>query len=507
MSSATSVLSTSVPTVPADRIVCLNQHVPRESGSYVLYWMTAYRRLSSNYALQHAVEWAGRLNKPLLILEALEADYPWSSPRFHHFIWQGMLNNGQVAQLAKTAYYPYIEPEPAAGKGLVRTLATEACLLVTDDYPCFFLPKLKRFCAALSTLALAVDSNGILPIRHPDRIFTTAYSFRRFLQKELPQFLVENPVADPLGYAIPSDSLEQLVSREIRERYPALPAKNGEKLVKAAEDRTFNPGVGATSLVGGNSAAREMLANFLATRLTGYPDRNHPDDDTQSHLSPYLHFGHISSHEIFDQLIGQYQWSLASLSETAKGSRTGRWNLPPEAEGFLDQLITWRELGFNMCAYNLVYAQYESLPGWALETLADHAGDPRPTTYSLAELESANTSDPIWNACQRQLVRDGFVHNYLRMLWGKKILQWSPDPREALETMIHLNNKYALDGRDPNSYSGIFWVLGRYDRAWGPERDIFGKVRYMTSESAQRKLRLKKYLEIYGAEQDSFAQD
>jgi deoxyribodipyrimidine photo-lyase len=160
-----------------------------------------------------------------------------------------------------------------------------------------------------------------------------------------------------------------------------------------------------------------------------------------------------------------------------------------------------------MCAHSSDYAQYESLPGWALETLADHADDPRPTTYSMSELESARTSDPLWNACQRQLVREGIVHNYLRMLWGKKILQWSPDPREALETMIHLNNKYALDGRDPNSYSGIFWVLGRYDRAWGPERDIFGKVRYMTSESAQRKLRLKKYLEIYGAEQDSFAQD
>ena len=169
------------------------------------------------------------------------------------------------------------------------------------------------------------------------------------------------------------------------------------------------------------------------------------------------------------------------------------------AERFLDQLITWRELGYNMCSKRKDYADFDSLPEWARETLQKHAPDPRPHVYSMADFEAARTSDPLWNAAQRQLVREGRIQNYLRMVWGKKILEWSPSPREALAIMIELNDKYALDGRDPNSYSGIFWTLGRYDRPWAPERPIFGKVRYMSSRNTERKLRLRNYLERYGS--------
>ena len=168
-------------------------------------------------------------------------------------------------------------------------------------------------------------------------------------------------------------------------------------------------------------------------------------------------------------------------------------------ESFLDEAVTWREVGFNMCSHRDDYDQFESLPDWAQKTLNDHASDPRPQLYSLAQLEASETHDPLWNAAQRQLVREGRMHNYLRMLWGKKILQWSPSPREALATLIDLNNKYAVDGRNPNSYSGIFWTLGRYDRPWGPVRPIFGTIRYMTSENTAKKLKLKGYLERYGA--------
>jgi deoxyribodipyrimidine photo-lyase len=140
------------------------------------------------------------------------------------------------------------------------------------------------------------------------------------------------------------------------------------------------------------------------------------------------------------------------------------------------------------------------LPDWAQQTLDEHASDVRPYVYSLEEFENAQTHDPLWNAAQRQLVREGRIHNYLRMLWGKKILHWTETPRHALKVMIELNNKYALDGRDPNSYSGIMWVLGRYDRAWGPERPIFGKIRYMTSESTQSKFHVKQYIRKYGRE-------
>ena len=155
--------------------------------------------------------------------------------------------------------------------------------------------------------------------------------------------------------------------------------------------------------------------------------------------------------------------------------------------------MTWRELGYNMSSHRDDYDQYESLPDWVQATLAKHEGDPREQVYSLDEFATAATHDPLWNAAQTQLVREGRIHNYLRMLWGKKILEWSATPRDALATMIELNNRYALDGRNPNSYSGIFWTLGRYDRPWGPERPIFGSVRYMSSDNTRKKLRANDY--------------
>jgi deoxyribodipyrimidine photo-lyase len=172
--------------------------------------------------------------------------------------------------------------------------------------------------------------------------------------------------------------------------------------------------------------------------------------------------------------------------------------MPPDAEAFLDQLITWRELGLNMCSQRQDYDQYASLPGWARQTLEQHASDRRPHRYTLEQLQEGATHDAIWNAAQTQLLREGRIHNYLRMLWGKKILEWTSSPREALEVMLQLNNRWALDGRDPNSYSGIFWVLGRYDRAFGPERPIFGKIRYMSSANTARKLPITDYMNRYG---------
>jgi deoxyribodipyrimidine photo-lyase len=160
--------------------------------------------------------------------------------------------------------------------------------------------------------------------------------------------------------------------------------------------------------------------------------------------------------------------------------------------------VTWRELGFNFSARVEDYDHYETLPEWARRTLREHDGDPRPKLYRLEQLEAADTADAVWNAAQRELVQTGRIHNYLRMLWGKKILQWSASPRDALAFLIHLNNKYGLDGRNPNSYTGIFWVLGRYDRPWAPERPIFGVVRYMTSENTARKVAVKQYLTRYG---------
>ncbi len=192
-------------------------------------------------------------------------------------------------------------------------------------------------------------------------------------------------------------------------------------------------------------------------------------------------------------------WSPGRLADRPTGSREGWWGASGEAEGFLDEIVTWRELGYNMAAKRADHDRYESLPAWARATLEDHLGDERAQVYDLAAFEHAQTHDALWNAAQRQLVREGRIHNYVRMLWGKKILEWTRTPRDALRVMIELNNKYALDGRDPNSYSGIFWCLGRYDRPWGPERAIFGKVRYMSSENTARKVRVADYLRKYAA--------
>jgi deoxyribodipyrimidine photo-lyase len=263
------------------------------------------------------------------------------------------------------------------------------------------------------------------------------------------------------------------------------------KLAQLPIDHSVPP----TQIAGGAAAAHACWKQFLRKRLSSYRElRNHPDAAGTSGLSPYLRFGHISVHEIFRDLARQEKWSPEKVSDRGTGSREGWWGMSEAAEAFLDQLVTWRELGLNCCAHRPDYDEYQSLPEWAKTTLAKHARDERPDVYSLEEFAAAQTHDRLWNAAQRQLRCEGQLHNYLRMLWGKKILQWSSSPEEALAITIEINNRYALDGRDPNSYSGIFWVLGRYDRPWGPERPIFGTIRYMSSENTARKTRVAEYL-------------
>jgi deoxyribodipyrimidine photo-lyase len=338
----------------------------------------------------------------------------------------------------------------------------------------------------------AVDGNGLYPMRATDRVFTTAASFRRHLQKDLPQYLADAPKAAPLKrLSLSPANIPATIAKRWK---PAIPDANA--IAKLAIDHD----VAKAPTQGGSKAAQAALKSFLQDRLCSYADhRNQPEADAQSHLSPYLHFGHISAHEVFRELMAAEDWSPSRLAIKATGSRNGFWGASRNAEAFLDEFITWREIGFNKCCHDKSYASFSSLPEWAKKTLGDHAHDPRPHVYRLSQFEAAETHDPLWNAAQRQLIREGTIHNYLRMLWGKKILEWTRSPRTALKVMLELNNKYALDGRDPNSYSGIFWVLGRYDRAWGPERPIFGKVRYMTSESTARKIRVKSYLEKYKA--------
>ncbi|MEW5910483.1 MAG: deoxyribodipyrimidine photolyase [Thermodesulfobacteriota bacterium] len=486
--------------VPSIRIRTLRPKPLNPGGDFVLYWMIATRRIHYNFSIQHAVDRSMELDKPLVILEALRCGYPWANDRIHQFIIDGMTDTAHALQkYGNVWYYPYLERKKDAGKGLLKAIAATACMVITDDFPAFFLPKMVTSAADQINIRLElVDSNGLLPLRAATQVYPTAYAFRRFLQKTLPDHLLSVPEKDPL------ERLEtprfRGFSEKILNRWPSalteLQKKNPFSGFRFPIDHRI-PGV---KQKGGPISAGKTLSNFLENKLGSYIDkRNQPEEDATSGLSPYLHFGHLSAHEIFLNLTEKENWFPHDLSEKSTGSKSGWWGLSPGSEAFLDELITWRELGFNMCAHRMDYDRFESLPGWAKETLFVHETDTRPYLYSYEDLEKAKTHDSLWNAAQIQLLKEGRIHNYLRMLWGKKILEWSHHPKTALEMMIDLNNTYALDGRDPNSYSGIFWCLGRYDRPWGPERPVFGKIRYMSSQNTARKVRVHGYLKRYAA--------
>ncbi len=491
--------------VPDPRVEAANEAPVRPERDFVLYWMIAARRPRFNFALERAVERAKELGKPLVVLEALRCDYPWASRRLHRFALDGMADNRRRLARAPVLYHPYVEREKGAGKGLLAALAERAAVVVTDDYPAFFLPRMVAAAAGKLDVRLErVDSNGILPMAAADRVFSRAFDFRRFLQRELPGHLAEAPRENPLARSrLPK--LERLPEK-IAKRWPAAGEAELGPGSGLLDGLPIDREVAEVATAGGERAAAKLLASFVEEKLERYDeDSNHPDAAATSGLSPYLHFGHLSAHQVFAAIVDREDWNPGRLGDGASGARSGWWGMGAGAEAFLDQLVTWRELGFNMCSRRDDHDRYDTLPEWARRTLAEHRDDPREPRYGLAELAAAATYDPVWNAAQTELAREGRIHNYLRMLWGKKILEWSQTPREALARMLELNDRYALDGRDPNSVSGIFWCLGRYDRAWGPERPIFGKVRYMSSESAKRKLRMRGYLETYGGESGSQA--
>ncbi len=485
--------------IPPIRIRTRNAAPVRADGAFVLYWMIATRRVHDNFALQRAIELGHELGRPVLIFEPLRCGYRWVSARHHRFVLDGMEDNRSACDRAGVAYLPWVERSEGEGRGLLEHLASQACCVVTDAWPCFFLPRMVDAAADRLPVRLEdVDSNGLLPLALPGRDFTAAVHFRRFAQKcwldRTPTF----PDEDPLS-AAPDGAID--VPSTLGDRWQVAP----RGLLDGTDGAAFTslpipaePGV--TLLRGGTVEARRRLERFVAERLARYgDDRDHPTADATSGLSPWLHFGHVSAHEIFRAVTAAEGWTRDALADSARGSRTGWWGMGDNAEAFIDQVLTWRELGYGFAWHRPDEVdRFDALPGWALETLADHAEDERPYLYDAGTLERAETHDELWNAAQRQLVEEGVMHNYLRMLWGKKVLHWSASPREAFDLLMELNNRYAVDGRDPNSYSGIAWVFGRFDRAWGPERPIFGKVRYMTSDSTRRKLRVNDYLKRYG---------
>ncbi|MBM76249.1 MAG: deoxyribodipyrimidine photolyase [Proteobacteria bacterium] len=485
-------------TTPSLRIFKTNTHSCNPNGKFVLYWMIANRRLNWNFSLQHAIEEANRLNKPLLIFEPLRTQYRWASARTHRFIIEGMKDNQNQSILEGLSYFPYVESKPGDGQGLLETLAQQSALVVTDHFPCFFLPRMVRAAANKINVRLeAVDSNGIYPLADATRDFTTAASFRRHLQKRLPSFLSDMPLSTPSNLLKTKDLIHL---NSIHDKWPKADL-NSLLATEGLKHLPINHNIPPIHICGGSKTAEKTALSFFQNQYLQYhTDRNQIMNSAASGLSAYLHFGHISTHQLVQSIFDSEAWNINHLAKKPNGSREGWWGMSPHAEAFLDQLITWRELGYQFTHRNPDnYFKLSSLPQWALKSIEEHKNDPRPITYTYQELDQAQTHDVVWNAAQNQLKREGIIHNYVRMLWAKKVYEWSDSAEIALERLIELNNTYAIDGRNPNSYSGIFWTFGRFDRAWGPVRSIFGKLRYMSSDSTARKLKIKPYLERYSS--------
>jgi len=423
-----------------DRVRKLNS-APPAAGEYVLYHARRNRRAESNHALEFAASLANEGAVPLLVYESLNPSCPYAGDRLHGFVLAGVAHTARKLA-ARGIGYLFQFSDPA---GALPRLAGRACAVVIDDYP-FLTP------VRLDVPCYAVDSSCIVPMSRIDSRQYAAYAIRPKIHKLLPQYL----------HPVETVRLRHTFRLNMSEFQTApLPA----------------PVAGP----GGREAAERCLREFLRHRLRRYArERNEPSARATSGLSPYLHFGQISSLEV----------ALAVRDYAARHKLI--------ADEFLEELIVRRELAFNFVRHTPRADTLDALPDWARATLRAHARDRRPAVYSPAEFEQAATHDPLWNATQSELLRRGVIHGYYRMYWGKKIIEWSRTHAEALATMIYLHDRYALDGRDPNTYTNILWCFGLHDRPW-PERPVFGKIRYMSYDGMRRKTDTEVYIrEIEG---------
>jgi len=492
--------------IPASRLRVHGSLNP--SGEYILYWMTAARRPTFNHGLDHAIDLAREHDVPLVVIECLALQHKWANDRISTFVLQGMIDNREAFLGSYVTYIPYVETKRKEASGLLKGWLKRAKACVIDDFPTYYPLHVLNTALTIKPCEIhAVDSNGFMAMRAQGRDFKTAHSLRRHLHKTITEHMHEFPHAKPLERA---EGLPMLANNAVAEIFettdtPMTPyeflwrvGEGGDigrnALSTLAIDHAVPPVV---SKKGGHLAAKRRWREFFKDRLEVYHEaRNEPEQEGASGLSPWLHFGHISVHRILHDVFEAHGWDVTLANPPHNGRREGWWGLPQPVEAFLDQIITWRDIGFIHCAMVENHTSYESLPEWAKTTLEEHRSDPRPAVYTLEELEQAKTHDDLWNAAQTQLLQDGMIQNYLRMLWGKKILEWSPDPETAMAWMIALNDRWALDGRDPNSYTGVGWVMGKFDRGW-TERAVYGKVRCMTTPSTKRKYRTSGYIERY----------
>lgn len=444
----------------------LNEKNVNKKAKYVIYWMQVFKRSHDNHALKFAIEKANELDLPLVVYEGLKFYYPWASDRIHTFILEGVEEKRGSFEKIGATYLFYLQKDKNSPKQTVKKIAKDAALIVTDDFPCFIIPEHNKAIVKKADIPVyAVDSNGIIPMSKFEKEEYAAYTIRPKIKKMLDDYLV--PFEDVELKNKKTDIKVDCPDTEVTK-------DNIAKLVAECDiDHDVKP---SPIYHGGTKNGRKRLKKFVGEILPNYDEtRNKPEMDGSSRLSSYLHFGFLSALEV----------ALA-----VKDS-----NAPQESkDAYLEELIVRRELSYNFTRFNDKYDSLKALPNWVQETMREHIDDIRGDLYSLEELEKGDTYDELWNAAQREMVVTGEMHNYIRMLWGKLVIQWSKTYEEAFNNLVELNNKYCLDGRNPNSYAGILWCFGKHDRPW-MEREIFGKMRYMTSNSTGRKFDSKKYIE------------
>ncbi|MEP7176309.1 MAG: deoxyribodipyrimidine photo-lyase [Gemmatimonadales bacterium] len=439
---------------------------PRAGGDLVLYWMQTTHRAHDNFALDFAVEQADSLRVPVLVYHGLRPDYPWASDRLHTFILEAVVDLYDAFAARGIQYAFYLDP--GEGRRPARSplveLAERAALVVTDYFPTFIVPRqVRALRRKVETPVIAVDSCTVVPMRHLDRAFSSARAIRPVLHAALPRYLRRSPGPEPRDRRPVALPFEPLVPTAA-----SIPAT----VAGVPIDHAVPP---AREIRGGTEAGRRRLADFLARGLPRYAEsRGDPNDEhATSRLSPYLHFGNLSPHEV-----------LLAARDAGPAA---------QFEKFQDEALVWRELAYNFVHHDPKHRTTEAVPGWALEELRKGEADPRPALYAEADLEYARTGDELWNAAQRAYLVDGWMHNTLRMLWGKAALMWTSDAAECLRILEHLNNKYSLDGRDPATYGGIHWIFGKFDRPFY-RRPIYGTVRYQSLRAAAGKFDTGAYI-------------
>jgi deoxyribodipyrimidine photo-lyase len=445
--------------IQEERIANLNSNAI-QSGKYVLYWMQASQRSDYNHALEYAVHMANRYELPLVAYFGLTTDYPEATERSYLFLLEGLVNVDADLQ-ARNIPFIIRQEDPSTG---VRELASDCALMIVDrGYQRLQRGWRSKVAESVGCPVIQVESNVVVPIETASsKEEYSAGTIRPKIQRELSRFL------------------EPVTKTEARFSFkgniPSVQIRNPRRILDELQiDRSVQS---VNWLQGGSREAKKILNRFITEKLDRFGDlRNDPAEDYLSCMSPYLHFGQISPLEI----------ALMVLEAGSAGT-----------ESFLEELIVRRELSMNFVYYNTYYDSIKCLPNWAMTTLQEHSTDDREYEYSLSEFESAETHDPYWNAAQLEMMKSGKMHGYMRMYWGKKILEWSASPELGYRIALRLNNKYELDGRDPNGYAGIAWCFGKHDRAWG-RRPIYGKVRYMSSKGLERKFAIDRYVKKVGA--------